>query len=357
MPAIPGFLCDVADQLLCRRTFLFLVSGSLKSPGADATRLAFLRNLQSMAVLFHDPVFLDHDTGTHPESPERLRTVSRVLQRSGLLARWDVRSPQSVSDEQLQRVHSVEYIEDIRRFAASGGGNFESDTVVCPASYGVALRAAGAAVQAVDCVLQEDAGSAVCLIRPPGHHAGESTAMGFCLFNNVAVAARHAVTEHGLDRVLIVDWDVHHGNGTQDIFYETPEVGFLSVHRVPFYPGTGADDETGTGAGLGTTFNLPLQFGISRAEYRERFHTILCDAVAKCRPELILISAGFDAHAADPIGSLGLESEDFADLTQLVRDAADQFCNGRIVSMLEGGYHVEKLAESVVCHLQSLRPG
>ena len=178
--------------------------------------------------------------------------------------------------------------------------------------------------------------------------------MGFCLFGNVAVAAAHARTAHQLNRVLIVDWDVHHGNGTQDIFYHDGNVHFLSLHRWPFWPGTGAADETGADNGLGATLNVPLRFGISRREYRQAFASALEAIAASCRPELILLSAGFDAHAADPIGSLGLESEDFADLTRDVCEAAGQYCSGRIVSLLEGGYHLRHLAESVAVHLSTL---
>jgi acetoin utilization deacetylase AcuC-like enzyme len=178
--------------------------------------------------------------------------------------------------------------------------------------------------------------------------------MGFCLFNNIAVAAAHARVAHGLERVLIVDWDVHHGNGTQDIFYEDGAVHFLSLHRYPFYPGTGAADETGSGRGLGTTLNFPLAFGISRREYISAFATALEEAAGRCRPELILLSAGFDAHAADPVGSLGLESEDFGELTQLIVAAARQYCGGKLVSLLEGGYNVEKLGESVSIHLETM---
>jgi len=178
--------------------------------------------------------------------------------------------------------------------------------------------------------------------------------MGFCLFNNVAVAAAHAMAEHEISRVLIIDWDVHHGNGTQAIFYDSARVVFFSVHRHPFYPGTGADNEIGTGDGLGTTFNLPLRFGISRREYIERFESMLHDAAARCRPELVLVSAGFDAHAADPIGSLGLETEDFETLSRDVLAVADQYCRGRLVSLLEGGYNLTALAESVECHVRTL---
>jgi len=308
-----------------------------------------------MPLLFQDPVFFEHETGAHPESPERLRTVYRKLREEQITEDWQVRAAAPVAEDVLKRVHPAKYREMVRRFADEGGGRIESDTVVSPRSYDVALKAAGAVVEAVDAVMGQTAEAAVCLVRPPGHHALANKAMGFCLFNNVAVAARHALAAHQLARVLIVDWDVHHGNGTQDIFYESPEVCFFSSHRWPFYPGTGAAEETGRGPGLGTTFNLPLAFGISRAEFKERFEGMLSDAAAKSRPELILISAGFDAHAADPIGSLGLESEDFAQLTRLVRDAADQYCGGRIVSVLEGGYNVDVLAESVLLHLRALQ--
>jgi acetoin utilization deacetylase AcuC-like enzyme len=181
--------------------------------------------------------------------------------------------------------------------------------------------------------------------------------MGFCLFNNVAVAAAHARAQHHLERVLVVDFDVHHGNGTQDIFYESGHVHFVSVHRSPFYPGTGAAHETGRGAGQGCIFNLPLKFGTPRREFLARFERLLTDAATKCRPQLVLLSAGFDAHAADPVGSLGLESEDYQPLTRLVVDVAKQHCAGRLVSLLEGGYNVDKLAECVEIHMQELLAG
>jgi acetoin utilization deacetylase AcuC-like enzyme len=203
-------------------------------------------------------------------------------------------------------------------------------------------------------VLAGEDRTALCLVRPPGHHALADRAMGFCLFNNIAVAARTAIDEHGLDRVLVVDWDVHHGNGTQDIFYTDDRVGFLSIHRWPFYPGTGAVDETGAGAGLGATRNLPIEFGTPRDAYREKFRHELEDFANRVKPQLVLISAGFDSHRDDPIGSLGLEVEDFADLTQCVLDVANVHAGGRVVSLLEGGYHPKRLAECVAEHLQGL---
>lgn len=309
-----------------------------------------------MAVLYTDSIFLEHETGNHPESPARIETIRRRLADSPLPEEWTVRESIAAADDLLLRCHGRDYIDLVGECAAAGGGRIEGDTVMSARSDEVARRAAGTAAAAVDEVLSGAHRQAVCLIRPPGHHALPDAAMGFCLFNNVAVAARHAIDAHGLSRVLIVDWDVHHGNGTQDMFYDAADVYFLSVHRSPFYPGTGAANETGTGAGLGTTFNLPLAFGISRNEYIEGFHSLLNDAVARSRPELILISAGFDAHAADPVGSLGLASEDFAELTRLVNDAAAAHCQGRIVSLLEGGYNVDALAESVEVHLKSLLP-
>jgi len=307
-------------------------------------------------LLFSDPCFLDHQTGEHPESPERLRHLYRLLATRPVHKRYSTGDVQAADRAQLERVHKPDYIDQVRDFAERGGGRIEADTVVSRKSYEVAVKAAGAAVSAVDAVLAGKAPRALCLARPPGHHALHDDAMGFCLFNNVAIAARQATSQHKLERVLIVDWDVHHGNGTQDLFYDAGDVWFLSVHRSPFYPGTGAAHETGRGAGLGTKFNLPLTFGTTRKAFREKFQTILEQAADRCRPELVLISAGFDAHAADPIGSLGLETEDFEPLTRLVGQVADQYCGGKIVSLLEGGYNVEKLAECVECHMEALLP-
>ena len=312
-----------------------------------------------MSLLIRDDLFLEHDTGPgHPEKAGRLESVHAMLDETGVVADWEIRSPEPISRDTLERLHPAEYIDSIRDFAEAGCvANVESDTVVCPRSYDIALYAAGAAVQAVDAILKDEHTTAMALARPPGHHALAEKAMGFCLFANAAIAAQHAIDAYDLSRVLVVDFDVHHGNGTQDLFYESPHAFFYSVHRWPFYPGTGATEETGTGDGLGTTFNLPLEFGISRHEFRERFHTMLADAAAKSRPELVILSAGFDAHALDPVGSLGLESEDYTDLTRLVRDVADAHCDGKLVSLLEGGYNVDMLAESVEFHLRALDDG
>ena len=307
-----------------------------------------------MALLFADDIFLKHRTGEHPESPARLEHLDAHLRQQGLPARFAPGGLRAATVAELARVHRPAYIAQVERFAKAGGGQLEADTVLSERSYEVACQAAGAAISAVENVLDGPQRRAVCLIRPPGHHALPERAMGFCLFNNVAVAARHAERARGLGRILIVDWDVHHGNGTQDMFYEVENIVFFSAHRSPFYPGTGAVDETGAGRGLGSTFNLPLKFGIRRKEYLAQFGRVLEDAAQRARPELVLLSAGFDAHRSDPIGSLGLESEDFGALTRLLVQVANQHCQGRLVSLLEGGYNIRALAESVQAHLEAI---
>jgi acetoin utilization deacetylase AcuC-like enzyme len=305
-------------------------------------------------LLYTDPLFLEHETGEHPERPERLRAIQRHLDATGLADRCRRGPTRLATREELCRLHDADYVDGVRKFCEEQSGRIEADTVVSRRSYDAARMAVGTALAAVDAVLQGEDDAALCLVRPPGHHALRDSAMGFCLFNNVALAAEHALQAHGLKRVLIVDWDVHHGNGTQEMFYARGDVWFFSAHRFPFYPGTGATDETGTGNGLGATLNLPVKFGTPRKEYLERFAAKLDNASEACRPELVLISAGFDAHQDDPIGSLGLETDDFAVLTDLVRSAAKAHCHGRIVSLLEGGYDVDALAESVGVHLEGL---
>lgn len=308
-----------------------------------------------MVLLYASDLFLEHITGGgHPERPERLSHALKYLETTKLLDRCRRGKWSALREEQLARVHTLQHVEKIKAFAEHGGGRIEADTVVCPRSFEVAASAAGAAVAATDAVLAGHSTRALCLIRPPGHHATRDKPMGFCLFNHIALAAEHAQAYHKLERILIVDWDVHHGNGTQDIFYSDPHVMFFSIHRYPFYPGSGAADETGMGPGLGFTRNEPIAFGTSREVYRARFEKALTESAAKIRPQLVLISAGFDAHAEDPIGSLGLEIEDFATLTQSVIDVAKTHCAGRIVSLLEGGYNVPIFAKCIEAHLKVL---
>ncbi len=276
------------------------------------------------------------------------------LQSSGSTARCGRPAWEPVSGQRLARVHTARYIHEVWAVAKSGGGEIDSDTVVGPCSYDVALQAVGAVCDATERVLRGEDRRALCIVRPPGHHALAGRGMGFCLFNNVAVAAKMAVEEFRLDRVLIVDWDIHHGNGTQATFWEEPRVGFLSIHRWPFYPGTGEEDETGGGPATGTKLNLPIAFGTPRKEYLARFANALERFAAKIKPQLVLLSAGFDAHRLDPVGNLGLETEDYVPLTDLVLDAADVYAGGKMVSVLEGGYNPEVTAECVRVHLQEM---
>jgi acetoin utilization deacetylase AcuC-like enzyme len=307
-----------------------------------------------MTLLYYDSIFLKHQTGSHPECPQRLVSVAERLDQRGLFDQTTRPLWGPVDHSLLTAVHEGVYVDQARRFAASGGGYIESDTVVSAASYDVATLAAGATCDATRRILLGEDRDALCLVRPPGHHALSTTAMGFCLFNNVAIAALMAIRQHALDRVLVIDWDVHHGNGTQDTFWESEQVGFFSIHRWPFYPGSGEENETGHGKGLGTTVNIPLEFGVSRKDYLDCFARELDDFANKLRPQFVLLSAGFDAHVLDPVGSLGLETEDFVTLTEMVTAVADQHAEGRLVSVLEGGYNTEILPDCIAAHLECL---
>ncbi len=307
-----------------------------------------------MTLFYYDPVFMEHQTGQHPERAARLLSVIRHLNFIGLDSCCTRPSWAPVSSRRLGYVHSVGYVESIEKFAEAGGGYLDEDTIVSRKSCDVAKMAAGAACDAVERVIQGDDQTAFCLVRPPGHHAMPDHAMGFCLFNNVAVAARVATEELGIERLLIVDFDVHHGNGTQAMFWEDADVGYFSMHRSPFYPGTGAADEIGMGAGRGTTLNIPIPFGTSTevqlATFNEQIHAF----ADRMKPQLLIVSAGFDGHKNDPIGSLGLERDDFRVLTRVLMDVASRHCDGKLVSVLEGGYDADALSECVEVHLEEL---
>ena len=307
-----------------------------------------------MTLVFASDTFLQHETGAHPETGRRLEVISSHLTRRilpGVVWRSVI---EPASPAILSRVHAQGVIDKVQHLSAAGGGAIDPDTITSAASYHVALTAAGAAISAVDAVMNGEHANALCLLRPPGHHATQHQSMGFCLFNNVAIAAQYALDQHQAKRILIVDWDVHHGNGTQEIFYDRPEVVFFSVHRFPFYPGTGSADENGTGRGRGATVNIPVSYGTSRKNYLAQFQAGLERAIAAGQPDLVIISAGFDAHAADPVGNLGLTTEDYGTLTRYVMDLAATYCRHRIVSCLEGGYNPSALAASVEAHLTGL---
>ena len=307
-----------------------------------------------MTLFYYHPLFLEHDTGQHPEHANRLRAVMDHLKSSDFFDDLSKADWSPASTEQLLQVHTRDAIDGISRFIDGGGGQIEADTVVSSHSLKAARSGAGAACDAVQRVLSGEDGNAFCLIRPPGHHALKENPMGFCLINHVAVAARYLVKQLGVERVLIVDWDVHHGNGTQATFWEDPQVAFLSMHRSPFYPGGGDAHETGAGAGRGLNVNLPVQFGTSAAKQIERFRLATEKLASSFKPQFILVSAGFDSHHADPVGANGFESSDFEALTRIMMNIADVHAEGRIVSLLEGGYNPEALAESVDFHLRTL---
>ena len=301
-------------------------------------------------------VYLAHQTSPgHPERPERLTAIVRRLGETGLLARLVSIAPRPAEREWLTTVHAPEYVDRIARACREGAGHIDTpDVAVSAGSYGAAVQAAGGVLAAVDAVVEGKVRNAFCAVRPPGHHALRDKAMGFCLFNNVAIAARYVQKRHRLARVLIVDWDVHHGNGTQAMFYADPTVLYFGVHQSPFYPGTGSADEKGEGPGLGATVNVPLPAGSGDREFRRAFEESLEPAARSFRPDFVLISAGFDAHEDDTLGGMKVSTEGFADLTRIVKRLAASSAKGRIVSVLEGGYNLDALAASAEAHLRAL---
>lgn len=306
-------------------------------------------------ALIYDPAYLKHETGHHPENPDRLKVIISALQEDeALWAKLEHLTPRPVSDEDIMRCHSYRLIDQIKNLCEQGVRFVDLDTVISRESFEVARLAAGAATVAVDHVFSGNENNAIALVRPPGHHATSNRGMGFCLFNNAAIAARYAQVHYGADRVLIIDWDVHHGNGTQEIFYRDPSVYYFSTHQYPYYPGTGAADERGLDKGEGTTLNIPLSAETPAAAHREAFSDALKLIEKKFPPDLIIISAGFDAHRGDPLGGLMLEDADFSAMTKQVMDIADRQASGRVVSVLEGGYNLDTLGETVRTHVAAL---
>ncbi len=307
-----------------------------------------------MTILLYDDIYLEHDTGAHPENAERLRRSVKLMKKEGLWERCEAMAPRDATPEEICRVHDAGYVQEVEELANDGGGMLDMDTIVSRGSYAAAVRAAGALLEAADRLAAKDATNALCLVRPPGHHALKDQGMGFCLLNNVAIATRHLTERHGLERVMIVDWDVHHGNGTQAIFYDDPSVTYISFHRYPFFPGTGSAEECGTGRGEGFTVNVPFPWNLPREEYLKTFERVVKEQVGAFRPQAILISAGFDAYVEDPIAGLGLEIEDFGKLTRIVCAAAAETCAGFIISSLEGGYNLDALPRCLAVHLREL---
>jgi acetoin utilization deacetylase AcuC-like enzyme len=299
-----------------------------------------------------DPIAKEHDPGPgHPEQPARWDAAIRGLGDNALTKV----APRSATEEELALCHTRAYIATARRDVESGAHQLSTgDTDICPRSFDVALGAAGTCLSAVDLVMEGKAKNAFCIVRPPGHHASAYRGMGFCLFNNIAIAARYAQRKHGVERVAIADWDVHHGNGTQDIFYSDGSVFFCSTHQSPWYPGTGDARETGEGAGKGCTLNFPFPAGSGKDEILGAFRNRFARKMDEFRPDLVLISAGFDSRIDDPLGRFVLTDADFAELTTVMREIADKHARGRLVSILEGGYNLDGLSRAVYAHAHSM---
>ncbi len=297
--------------------------------------------------LVYDPIYLKHDTGSHIENAGRLEAVLAHLEQTGLRPQLTAIKPRAASAEELLLVHDKQYISHVQSAAHQGGGWLDPDTVISPDSYEAALYAAGGVMAATEAVMNGEVNSAFALVRPPGHHATAHHAMGFCLFNNVAIAARYALAQYKLERISIIDFDVHHGNGTQEAFYEDPRVLYISTHQYPFYPGTGWFDETGSGRARGTTINIPLPAGSGDVEYLQSFSQIIIPAARRFDPQLILVSAGYDAHWADGIASMQVSVAGFAQMVRMIKELADELCNGRLALTLEGGYNLPTLAASI----------
>lgn len=304
-------------------------------------------------IVYH-PDYLLHDTGAHPESSDRLLAILAHLEKTGLKGQLAFCEPRPAEEEALLWCHTRQHVERVRKACASGGRTYlDPDTPVVPESWRAALLAAGGVMAGIDRIMSGEWANGMALIRPPGHHATSERAMGFCLFNNVAIGARYLQRKHGLKRVAIIDWDVHHGNGTQDIFYDDPTVFYLSTHLSHHYPGTGYPDETGAGEGKGTTCNIPLPHGVDAPSFFREINEGF-KKVQVFNPEFIIISAGFDSHRDDPLGGFPLIEQDFTELTRMVKGIADSCCNGRLLSALEGGYNLDALSRSVAAHLEAL---
>jgi acetoin utilization deacetylase AcuC-like enzyme len=336
-----------------RRTFLQQTSGVLLSLRSGHT-LAAAEGPKTQ--VFYDPAILRHQPSSdHPESPRRLLAIMdtiRALERQSALT---VVPPKPATEDEVLLVHTLQYLSKVREEIGAGRRTLSTgDTEISAGSFTAALAAAGTVVSAVDAVATGRAGHAFCAVRPPGHHASQSRGMGFCVFNNIAIGARHARRRHGIDRILIADWDVHHGNGTQEVFWSDGSVLFFDTHQHPWYPGTGSPDETGDGMARGLIVNRPFPAGSGRQEILGVFREVLVPAAERFKPQLVMVSAGFDSRAGDPLGQFTLTDKDFADLTDVVVEIARQHANGRLVSVLEGGYSLDGLSRAVGAHLARL---
>jgi len=338
---------------LNRRAFLQQVSATALSLRGGLLPAAAQSPLTQV---FYDPAMLRHEPpGDHPEHPKRLDAAMESVRALERQSRLTVVAPRPATEDEILRVHTPQYLKLVRAEIEAGRRTLSTgDTDISSGSLGAALAAAGTVVSAVDAVVGGRARHAFCAVRPPGHHASQARGMGFCVFNNIAIGARHAARAHGIERILIADWDVHHGNGTQEVFWSDGSVLFFDTHQHPWYPGTGSPAETGEGKGRGRIVNRPFPAGAGRDEILGAFRTELVPAAERFRPQLVMISAGFDSRAGDPLGKFTLTDADFAELTAIVAGIARQHAGGRVVSVLEGGYSRDGLARAVSAHLGRL---
>jgi len=305
----------------------------------------------------YDDVYLKHDTGEHPENANRLKAIMRYLERTGPWQQLEAFKPAVAAVAAIALVHDREYITQVQELAEKGGGQLDADTIVSAGSYDAARFAAGGAIKAVEAVMEEQMGSVFALVRPPGHHALAGRGMGFCLFNNIAIAAKYALQKyekHGLERIAIIDYDVHHGNGTQETFYDDPKVLYISTHQAEHYPGTGRVDETGEGKAAGGNINIPLPAGCGDDEYETVFGEIIVPAVKRFKPQLIMVSAGYDGHWLDGLATMRLSIGGFAKIAGIIKEVADEVCGGRTVLCLEGGYNLTVLSAAVRATFEAL---
>ena len=311
-----------------------------------------------MLGIFYDKIFLEHDTGSHPENPTRLTNTIDYFKKKNKWDNFQKFQPRECTVQEIALNHKIEYIKYVENLCTQGGGFLDGDTIASSNSYKAALKAAGAVVESVDKIMNNEIKRAFCIVRPPGHHALYSNAMGFCLFNNVAIGAKYLLKNcNEIKRILIVDFDVHHGNGTQDSFYNSNEVMYFSMHRSPFYPGTGQEKETGNDKGKGFTINKPLSMTTTKETYISIFQDVFDTQIKDFKPQFIFISAGFDAYTNDPIGSFCLEPEDYYTITDIIVKSANKYCDAKIISTLEGGYNLHYLPVLIEQHLNALKSG